>query len=111
MLTYKQDTIRTEAIAYSKKANDWLDCDVVHDAQKALEAFDLGSNVQDVYDGIHYLTAAISFRDAKRGQEALKIAQAFGDTMTMLEHVQGRNGDAIERMEAKAKQGEVIRII
>ena len=111
MLTYKQDTIRLQAVAYSKQANNWLDCDVVHDAQKELESFNLGSDVQAVYDSLHYLTAAISFRDAKRGQEALKIAQAFGDTMTMLEHVQGKNGDAIERMEAKAKQGEVIRII
>ena len=111
MLTYKQDSIRLEAIAYSQKANNWLDCDVIHDAQKELEKQNLGSNVQDVYDSLHYLTSAISFRDATRGQEALKIAQTFGDTMTMLEHVQGKNGDAIERMEAKAKQGEVVRII
>lgn len=111
MLTYAQDTIRIEAIAYGREANNWLDCDVVQDAIKELERFNLGSTTQEVYDGLHYLTSAISFRHFARGQEALKYARAFGDTMSMLEHIQGKNGNAIERQEAQAKQGQVIKLI
>ena len=111
MLTYTQDTLRKAGITYGREANNWIDCDVVQDAIKELESFNLGSTTQEVYEGLHYLASAISFRHKARGQEALKHAQAFGDTMSMLEHVQGRNGEAIERQEAKAKQGDVIRIM
>lgn len=110
MLTYTQDTIRKNSILHARQINNTIDCDVIADAYFKLEAMNLGNDPQDVYDGLHYLLAAIRYRTKNTLWMELCV-NSFGDTMSLAEHIKNKNYEAIKRCKNMAENGGVIRIM
>lgn len=105
-MTDTQKNIVTDALTHADRINNYLDCDVVADAMRDLEA---STADQDVLDALHYLSTSINYRQTDAMSRY--FAKAYAESMTMLQHIEGRNGEALEDMKRASDAGNVIRLV
>lgn len=118
----RRSWILAEAISAGETANNTLDNDMVAECCQSLRDAKAG---QPTYEAMLELAAAIETSHSSTfptaslnsryvgtmGGLVRKAAADYSLTMSMLEHVTNRNGEALELMETAASAGEVVRII
>ena len=101
-----KDKIITSAIAHAYEVNNWLDDDVIMDGITNLKE---AQTDQEVYEALLYISTAINYR--KKDTKSEQYAKDYAANMSLLQHVNEKNGEAIEQLEQLAKSGLIIRLI
>jgi hypothetical protein len=118
--TIRQQNARTLSIEAANRINDYMDSCFTNSLIVSLENAKAG---QEAYEAIMELAQGLKIErcpsllpahmatPSQIAERIMAYAADYASHMSMLEHIKHDNGEAIERMEAAANSGEVVRII
>lgn len=103
----KKDNLILFTIEQADRINNFVDCDVLAEAINELQE---AKTDQTKYDAMNYIKASIEYR-GRKSKAIDNWIKEFASEMSLLDHIQNKNSEALEVLKIKADNGDIIRIM